>query len=170
MRPLEEAAHRFLELERIAVVGVSRDSRQPANLIYRTLRTGQRQIFAVNPNATTAEGDVCYPNLSSIPRGVQGAVIVTTPKVACAVIDECAALGVRSVWLHRSFGEGSVSPEAVERCRRHGLEVIPGACPMMLRDGADIPHRCMKFVLGLFGKLPTPIASGAPEAKERRAS
>lgn len=159
MNKLSEAARRFLELERVAVVGVSRDRRQPANFIFRRLKSPNRQVFAVNPKAQRIGGDICYPDIASIPGGVEGAVIVTAPAVSAAAIDACAAAGVRSVWLHRSFGEGSVSAEAVERCRQHGLTAIPGACPMMYCDGADIGHRCMKLVLGLTGKLPAPIGA-----------
>lgn len=35
---LREAAEEFLAQHRIAVAGVSRDAKQPANLIYRRLR------------------------------------------------------------------------------------------------------------------------------------
>ena len=45
---------------RIAVAGVSRDSKQPANLIYRRLRATGHEVFAVDPNADEVEGDVCY--------------------------------------------------------------------------------------------------------------
>ena len=37
MRTLRQAADDFLSQHRIAVAGVSRDSKQPANLIYRRL-------------------------------------------------------------------------------------------------------------------------------------
>jgi predicted CoA-binding protein len=157
MSDLDRAAAEFLALKRVAVVGVSRSSDQAANLIYRTLRSGQRQVFAVNPNAETVEGDRCYPDVASIPGGVDGAVVVTTPEVACAVIDDCARAGVRRVWLHRGFGPGSVSQEAIDRCRRHGMLAIPGACPMMYCAPVDAGHKCMRFVLRLSGKLPQPL-------------
>jgi predicted CoA-binding protein len=42
----------FLGKRRIAVAGVSRDSRQPANAIYRKLKGAGYQVYAVNPTAT----------------------------------------------------------------------------------------------------------------------
>lgn len=157
MGKLADAAREFLALDSIAVVGVSRDSKQPANLIYRTLRQRCRAVYAVNPNAERVEGDRCYASVGAIPSGVRGAVIVTTPEVAGAVIDECAASGVERVWLHRSFGHGSVSPEAVERCRSHRLSVIPGACPMMFAGPVDDGHKCMRWVLRWTHGLPQPM-------------
>ncbi len=113
----------------------------------------------MNPNAGTVEGDACYPDVAAIPGGVEGAVIVTTPEVACRVIDDCAAAGVDHVWLHRSFGQGSVSPAAIARCRRHGLEAIPGACPMMFCDPVDPGHKCIRFLARITGGLPRPLGA-----------
>ena len=48
----------------------------------------------------------------------------------------------------------SVSPEAVEYCRQHGIQVIAGACPMMFGDGVDFAHLCMRWSLKLTGGLP----------------
>lgn len=159
MSILDQAARDFLALDRVAVVGVSRSGDQAANLIYRKLKGGDRHVFPVNPNADTVEGDTCYPDVGSIPGGVEGAVIVTTPEVACSVVDECAAAGVKRVWLHRAFGQGSVSEEAIERCRRSGVQAIPGACPMMYCEPVDPGHKCMRFFSRVTGKLPRPLGA-----------
>lgn len=159
MSTLDDAVHEFLALGRVAVVGVSRSSDQPANLIFRKLKSGGRKVFPVNPNAETLEGERCYPDVGSVPGGVEGAVIVTTPEVACAVVDDCAAAGVERVWLHRSFGQGSVSPEVIERCRQRGVRAIPGACPMMYCEPVDPGHKCIRFLARWTGKLPQPLAA-----------
>lgn len=143
----------FLAARTIAVVGVSRDSRQTANGIYRTLRRLGYEVKAVNPSATEVEGEPCFKNLASIPTKPEGALIVTAPEVTPSVVKECAALGIRLVWMHRSFGRGSVSSEAVRFGRDNGLSVIAGGCPLMFREGADLPHRCMRAVLSLTGRL-----------------
>jgi uncharacterized protein len=156
MRHLPAAVAQFLAAERIAVVGVSRDSGSPANLIYRKLRANGHQVFAVNPRANQVEGDVCYPAVAAIPDGVEAAVVVTPPSAAAAVVDACAAAGVGQVWLHRSVGDGSFSPEAVERARVHGMKVIPGGCPMMYCSPVDPGHACMRAVMRLTGRLPGP--------------
>ena len=159
MSDLTNAVREFLGLKRVAVVGVSRTANQPANAIFHRLKSDrQRQVFAVNPNADTVEGERCYPDLAAIPGGVEGAVIVTTPEVACTVIDSCAAAGVKYVWLHRSFGEGSVSSAAIERCRQHGLRAIPGMCSMMFCEPVDPFHKCMRLVIRMTGKAPRPTA------------
>ena len=164
MRDLERAVGEFLASERIAVVGVSRDGQSPANLIYRKLKELGRHAFAVNPNADEIAGERCYRTVAAIAGGVDAAVVVTKPEVSASVVDDCAASGARWIWLHRSFGKGSVAAEAVERCRAHGISVIPGSCPMMHCAPVDPGHACMRVVLRLTGGLPVPVPSRVPAA------
>jgi predicted CoA-binding protein len=147
----------FLAQKRIAVAGVSRDpSRHPVgNLIYERLKKGGHDVFAVNPNMQTFEGDCCYPNLQSIPGGVDGVVIITRPETTAQIVRDCSDAGVRRVWMHQSMGKtSSVSPQAVEYCRQHDISVIAGACPMMYGAGVDLGHTCMRWILKIAGRLP----------------
>jgi predicted CoA-binding protein len=148
----------FLAQKRIAVAGVSRDkSDHPVgNLIYHRLKTTGHEVFAVNPHMQTFEGDRCYPDLQSIPGGVDGVVIITRPTTTQRIVRDCNDAGVRRVWMHQSMGKGtSVSSEAVEYCHQHDISVIAGACPMMYGEGADVGHTCMRWILRLTGGLPT---------------
>jgi hypothetical protein len=157
MATLQETVADFLVQKRIAVVGVSRSGESSANAIYKRLRDTGHEVFAVNPNATEFEGDPCYATVSAIPDGVAGAVIVTQPQVTEQVVRECAEAGVTHIWMHRSFGQGSVSPAAVEYCQQHNISVIPGGCPMMFCEPVDAGHKCMRWVLNLTGGLPRTV-------------
>jgi predicted CoA-binding protein len=154
---LKEAAKDFLSQRRFAVAGVSRSPNQAANLIFRKLRDAGCEVCPVNPKATEVEGTTCYPDLASLPHPVDALVIATPPSAAESLVDQCTTVGIKRVWLHRSFGEGSVSTEAVEACRRHGIRVIPGACPMMFCEPVDMGHKCMRWIAKLTGKLPKPM-------------
>jgi len=154
---LETKVSEFLALKRIAVAGVSRDDhRHPAaNLIYRRLKETGHDVFAVNPQMQSFEGARCYPDLRSIPGGVDGVVIITRPETTERIVRECDDAGVRRVWMHESMAPGSsVSQKAVEYCRQHEINVIAGACPMMYGPGVDIGHACMRWILKLKGGLP----------------
>ena len=156
--PLEAKVHDFLAQKRIAVAGVSRDnSHHPVgNLIYHRLKKTKHDVFPVNPHMPAFAGDRCYPDVRSIPGGVDGVVIVTRPENTQRIVRDCRDAGVRRVWMHQSIGKGSsVSPEAVEYCRQHEISVIAGACPMMYGAGADLGHTCMRWILKLTGRLPT---------------
>jgi len=155
MSLIDVMAAEFLAQERIAVAGVSRhDANAPANLIYRKLRSAGRRVFALNPQASSVEGETCYATLHAIPGGVDLVVVATPPQAAEMVVRECAELGIPRVWLHRSIGQGSVTPEAVALCQERGIRVIPGACQMMFCQPVDFPHKCMRWVLRVTGNLP----------------
>ena len=155
--PLETRVQDFLAQKRIAVAGVSRhNSHHPTgNLVFHRLKSTGHDVFPVNPNLQTFEGERCYPDLQSIPGGVDGVVIITRPETTERIVRDCTQAGVRRVWMHQSLAKGSsVSPEAVEYCRMHDISVIPGACPMMYGEGVDFGHNCMRWVMGITGKLP----------------
>src|SRR5215471_20319628 len=110
MRPIHEAVSDFLANKRIAVTGVSRKPQDHgSNTVYRRLRDRGYEVFAVNPNAQRVEGDRAYPDLKSIPGGVDAVVIGTRPNRAEATMRDCADLGIKYAWMHRSVDAGSVS-------------------------------------------------------------
>jgi hypothetical protein len=152
MSRFDDLAQEFLAQERIAVAGVSRTEEATANFIYKKLRDSGRQVFALNPNAETVEGDPCYPNLGAIPGGVDGVLIVTKPEISEQIARDAAAAGVPRLWMHgNGFAASSVSEKATALCRENGITVIDGGCPMMF---FDFGHKCMKWMLKVMGRLP----------------
>lgn len=151
----KQAIDDFLAQPRIAVAGVSRTpTGHGGNVVYKRLKERGYQVFAVNPNTDVIEGDPCYRDLRSIPGGVDAVVIATAPSAAEAVAKECKELGITRVWMHRSFGAGSVSTAAHEYCRANGIASIAGGCPLMYGQTSDGGHRMMRWWLGILGKLP----------------
>jgi predicted CoA-binding protein len=155
MQTLREAADAFLSHRRIAVTGVSRDAAaHGGNVVYKRLKERGYEVYAVNPNATEVEGDPAWPDLRSIPGGVDAVVIATRPEHADATMRACADLGISQVWMHRSIGGGSVSDAATAYGREHGIHVIDGGCPLMFDPVSDPAHKVMRFVCTLTGAAP----------------
>lgn len=158
MPTTKEAAADFLSKRRIAVTGVSRVSTEHgSNVVYQRLRDRGYEVFAVNPNAETVEGDPAFPDLASIPGGVDAVVIGTRPEHAESTIQECSVLGIQHVWMHRGFGSGSVSDIATELGRDNGMTVIDGGCPLMFDPTADVGHKAMRWMLNLTGNVPKQV-------------
>jgi predicted CoA-binding protein len=133
---LQETVGQFLSKKRIAVAGVARDGRAVGNLLCKKFRDAGYEVFPVNPKADEIDGARCYPDLRSIPGGVEAVMIATHPAVTGQVVRECADLGIRLVWMHRL------------------LTVIDGACPMMFVEPVDIGHKCFRWMLKWTGGLP----------------
>jgi hypothetical protein len=144
----------FLASRRIAVAGVSRQGSQPANAIFRRLRDTGHDVVPVNPRADAVEGVTCFASLDAVPGEIDGLIVVSPPGTALALVEQAAARGVRSVWFHRSFGQGSVDERAADLCRARGLGCIVGGCPLMFCGRVDVVHRCMRWWLQRSGRVP----------------
>ena len=156
MQSMKEAASAFLASKRVAVTGVSRTPKtHGSNVVYQRLRDRGYQVFAVNPNAREVEGDPSYPDLKSIPGGVEAVVIGTRPEIAETTMRECADLGITHVWMHHGAGASSVSEAATEYGRKHGITVIVGGCPLMFPPTSDFGHRVLRVVLA--GRVPKQV-------------
>ena len=88
---------------------------------------------------------------------VDAVVIGTSPKHAEGTMQECADFGIEHVWMHRSFGQGSVSHEAADYGREHGITVIEGGCPCMFDPTADFGHTIMRAFATIAGNVPRKV-------------
>lgn len=155
MVTIQQAAEEFLSSRRIAVTGVSHAPQgHGSNAVYKRLRERGYEVFAVNPSVESVEGDLAYPDLKAIPGGVEAVVIATRPEHAETTMREVVELGIRRVWMHRAFGEGSVSASATAYGREHAVTVIDGGCPLMFGTTSDGGHRFLCALLKLTGKVP----------------
>jgi predicted CoA-binding protein len=122
--------------------------------VFRKLRAAGYEVFPINPKAAEVEGVKCYSNVGSVPGQLDGVVIATSPEVSVQIARECSNHNVRRVWLHRSFGDGSVSEEAVRECEARGIDCIVGGCPLMFCAPVDVGHKCMRWWLQRRGRVP----------------
>jgi len=144
----------FINQKSIAVTGVSSTQPDAANLIFKKFKKGNYQVYAINPKVATVENEKSYPNLSAVKQKIEGVVIASPPDSAQTIVEECIRLGVSRVWFHSSINQGSLDRQAVDYAERNGLDVIRTGCPLMYIQPVDFPHKCIKWILNLTGKVP----------------
>ena len=158
MAKIDNMVQDFLAQKKIAVVGVSDKRETGCNMAYTRFKESGYQVFAVNPRISTFNGATCYPDLRSIPDKPDAVFILASPKVTDQIVQQCADLGIRHVWMHCMMGTRpglaagmtSVSQEAVEVCKANGIAVIPGSCPNQFLK-PDFGHKAMRGLWRLFG-------------------
>lgn len=158
MSQLDTLVQDFLAQKRIAVVGVSDKRETGCNLSYRKFKGAGYTVYAINPRLQTFEGDVCYPDLKSMPEKPDAVFVFTSPKVTEQIVQQCVELGVRRVWMHclmgtkpgLAAGMSSVSQDAVRVCQEYGIAVIPGACPNQYLN-PDFAHKIARVIWRALG-------------------
>lgn len=135
------AAEAFLGVGRLAVVGASDEKDSFGRTVYAALRDAGVPVVAVHATAETVAGDPCHPSLADVPGTVEGVVVMVAAPASVAVVREVAARGIPRIWLFRGVGTGAASEEAVRVARELGLDVVPGACPLMFLAPVGGVHR-----------------------------
>lgn len=144
----------FLGLKRIAIVGVSRDPRDFSRTLFRELAARGYDVVPVNPGAEIVEGRHCFASVRDVEPPVEGALLMTRSSESAGVVRDCAAAGVRSVWLYRGGGTGAVSEDAETAARENELQMVSGECPFMFLEGAGWFHRFHGWLNRVTGSYP----------------
>jgi len=158
MAKIDTMVQDFLAQKKIAVVGVSDKRETGCNMAYQKFKQNGYQVFAVNPRISTFNGEPCYADLKSLPEKPDAVFIFASPKVTDQIVQQCADLGVKHVWMHCLMGTKpglaasitSVSQEAVDLCKANRITVIPGSCPNQFLD-PDFGHKMMRGMWRMFG-------------------
>ncbi|MFZ0734005.1 MAG: CoA-binding protein [Candidatus Sulfotelmatobacter sp.] len=149
------AIEEFLALKRFAMVGISREPKDFSVSLFEELCRRGYDVVPVNPKTPNVMGKSCYARVQDIQPPVEGALLMTSTAHTDAVVADCAQAGIRKVWMYRAAGAGAVSEKAVEFCREHGIEVIPGECPFMFLPHAGGVHKLHGFFRKITGRFPT---------------
>ena len=146
---MNQAVQDFINSNRLAVVGVSRDGTKFGNTAFAELAARGYQVFAVHPTAQEIAGAPCYPNLTALRGQVDGVLVTVSPQQAVSVLREVASIGLKNVWLQ----QGAESPEALALARDLGLNLVVGKCVLMYAPPVRSFHAWHRVFARLFGQL-----------------
>lgn len=102
---------------RIAIVGASADPSRPSNGVLRQLRSVGYEIVPVNPNESSVDGLVCYPDLvaAAAATGPVDIVDVFRRSDQCpSHAREAVAVGARCLWLQLGIASREAGRIAIE--------------------------------------------------------
>jgi predicted CoA-binding protein len=145
---MDQKIQDFVSSKRIAVAGVSRTPQKMGNGIYTELKQRGYEVFGVNPNLETIDGDKCYPSLAELAGKVDAVVVSVPPQQAALVLRDAAAAGIKKVWLQ----QGSQSLETSKVAKEAGLTPVEGKCILMYAGEVKSIHAFHRFFAKLFGQ------------------
>jgi acetyltransferase len=127
---------RLFDPRRIAVIGVTPNPRSVSGkLLTNLIGTFRGVVYPVNPTSEAVLGVPCYPDLASLPRTPDVAVVCTAAEQVPDVVRECGEAGVQGLVVvsagFREVGpEGRALEERVEAERRRfpGLRILGPNC------------------------------------------
>ena len=144
----------FLALRRIAMVGVSRDPKDFSRLLFKEMCRRGYDMVPINLSADVIDGRECFHSLQAVKQPVEGVLVMTSFQATVQVAQDCAAAGVRNVWIYRAGGRGAVSPEASAFCAENGIRVVDGYCPFMFFQETKFLHRVHRLVQKIMRRYP----------------
>lgn len=93
------------KVKHIAIVGISKNETKDSHFVGRYLKNAGYNIYPVNPTASEILGEICYPDLKSIPVPIDIVDIFRRPEDIPQVVEEAFELNPRVIWLQLGTGE-----------------------------------------------------------------
>lgn len=111
----------------VAVVGATDDQHKYGSVIYRDLKHKGFEVYPVNPNRATVDGDTAYESLADLPEAPTIVNVVVPPKTTLRVLESARELGLWNVWIQ----PGAESPEVLTYLQENDFNYLANACIMV---------------------------------------
>lgn len=131
MSETQDEVRDFLNGERFAVVGASKDRSKYGNKVLRAYQQAGKTVYPVHPKESEIEGETVYADLAALPESVDGISIITPPAVTESIVRQAVDAGIERVWMQ----PGAESDAAIQAAKDAGLHVIAGGPCLLVAVG-----------------------------------
>ncbi len=145
----QTAVESFLAEKKLALAGASRKANKFGNAVLKELSSKGYELLLIHPEAEEISGVSCYGSLAELPTDVGGLINVVPPAQTEKLVQEAHSAGIKKIWMQ----QGSDSPDAIQYCREHEMEVVHGECILMFAKPRGL-HKFHHWLWGWIGKLP----------------
>ena len=137
----------FFRPKRIAIIGVPANPNSVGGItLTNIVRGGFRGVvYPVNPKYEAVMGIPCYPNVRSLPKTPDLAVITTSAKLVPQLVEECGEAGINSIIImsagFKEIGEVGEKLEAQIKliCEKYpGMRIIGPNCMGVIAPGISM--------------------------------
>lgn len=150
MKITQKEIESFFAVKKIAIAGVSRDSKKFGRQVFIELTSRGYDIYPINPNTQTIGGLPCFQSIKELPNDVKNLVIITPKRETEAIVKEAVQKGIPNIWIQQT----SETPESIRYAEERNVKVIHHECILMWTTPINGVHKFHKTIKKLFGRLP----------------
>jgi uncharacterized protein len=150
MKPSKQMIRNFFDTKKIAVAGVSRNSKKFSTVVFNELKERGFDVYPINPNVDTIYGVPCFQSVSAIPEGVNSLLLVTPKNKTLDLLKEAVSKGFRNIWIQQM----SETPEVIAYIKSENLNLITKQCILMHTEPVKGFHKFHRTMNKIFGLLP----------------
>jgi len=150
MKASKAAIESFLSSKKIAIAGVSRNSRKFGYTVFKELSQKGFDVYPINPNTNSLGGTPCFQSVSALPSDVKNLLIVTPKDQTNGLIREAVSTGISGIWIQQM----SETPEAIQFAEENKVNLISKQCILMWLEPVKSIHKFHRNLKKLFGLLP----------------
>ena len=108
----------------IAIVGLSPKEDRPSNMVARYLMDVGYTIYPVNPGQKEILGQLCYPDLLSVPHTIDVVNIFRKSEDVLPIVEQAVTVGTQAVWMQ----QGISNENGAELARSKEIFVVMDRC------------------------------------------
>jgi len=145
-----EQINNFLATKKLAMAGVSRDSKKFGNMVFKSLIEKGFEVCPINPLANEIDDVKCYSSVKEIPVGFDRLLIVTPENKTMQVVQDAFEKGIKLIWIQQK----SENKEILQFAREKGFDVIYKKCIYMFAEPVSGGHKFHRTIAKIFGSYP----------------
>ncbi len=150
MKTSRKSIEQFLEGRKLAIAGVSRDPKKFGHVVYLDLKKKGFEIYPVNPETDTIEGQPCFQSVSSLPADVKHLLVITPKNNTLDVLKEAIGKDIDNIWIQQM----SDTREALDYLKDKQVRLVSKQCILMWTEPVSGFHKFHKTLKKIFGALP----------------
>ncbi len=145
---LANKAENFLNMNSLAIIGVSTNPRKFGNLIFKELKQKNVKIYQVHHSGNILNSEKTYRSINDIPEPVNGVILNVQSSKTLDTIKDLHSKGINNFWIQK----GSESREALEFVESNSINCISGKCILMFANPVNSIHKFHRVLWNIFSK------------------
>jgi len=141
----KEKVNQFWMKKHLALFGLSRDPKKISRQVYNLLVAKGYQVYPINPNADKIDSITCYRSLDQVDKKLDGAVIITNPRISLDVVKQCHQRQILDLWFQLDTMDHHVKAYLEENRMNYIY-----SCALLHHKEAGFPHTWHRFFFRLF--------------------